>query len=341
MKRDDMEAKDRSNACSRREFLGRGSGIVAAATLGLSLRLEAGEETSTPELPKKTLGRTGVKVPILGLGTALLGHQNGNRPDIKKLVAIFGDAIDRGITYVDTGRIYGGAEQALSKVLATRRDKIFLATKVWAEDAEKAEKSFHESLKVMNVDHVDVLHLHSAGNKNMDKVLGNAGSWEFIQRAKKEGKARFIGVSGHSRPANFVRLLETDTVDVMMVAMNFVDRYVYGFEEKVLPVARKHRTGVMAMKVYGGVVGGFRNYSKREPHPSQMAAEHHELSIRYIKSLEGVTGMVIGVHTAEQVRKNLQRVLDAKPLSKDEFAKTRELGKKIAQSWTPRFGPVI
>jgi predicted aldo/keto reductase-like oxidoreductase len=193
---------------------------------------------------------------------------------------------------------------------------------------------------MLKVDGVDVLDLHSAGSQDIDKVLAKGGSWEFIQKAKEKGKARFIGLSGHSRPANFVRMIETDTVDMIMPAMNFVDRYIYGFEEKVLPVARKHRTGVMAMKVYGGIVGGFKNYSAREPHPSQMSAEHHELSIRYIKSLEGVTGMVIGVHTAEQMRMNLERVIKAKPLSKKEFEETCELGKKIAQSWLPRFGPV-
>jgi aryl-alcohol dehydrogenase-like predicted oxidoreductase len=135
-------------------------------------------------------------------------------------------------------------------------------------------------------------------------------------------------------------MLETDTVDVMMVAMNFVDRFVYGFEEKVLPAARKRETGVLAMKVFGGVAGGFGNYGKRDPHPSQLDAEHHRASIRYARSLEGVCGMVIGVHSAEQLRRNIELVVKAEPLAKEELDKLLETGKEIAAGWSPRFGPV-
>lgn len=356
----DQRAADRGDdvrSLSRREFV-RGGALAAGAALGL---LGAGRdaraaEDAPPEapkppagteavraapIPKAVLGRTGVEVSILGLGTALLGHQNNNRPEIPKLVRVFAAAIDRGVTYVDTARIYGGAEEALKEVLATRRDKVFLATKVWAETWDEAEKSFHESLATMGVEHVDVLHLHHAGGKDIDKVLGEKGSWEFIQKAKKDGKARFTGITGHARTPLFVRMLETGSVDVMMVAMNFVDRHVYGFEEKVLPEARKQKTGVMAMKVYGGVRGGFKNYPAKTPHPAQLDAAHHRRSIAYVKSLEGVTGMVIGVHDMEQLEENIARVLETKPLSKEEFARVSEEGKAMARDWEPRFGPAV
>ena len=339
----------RKSDVSRREFLHRGGALVAGATLGLAAGGLTAAESDIREflrekgpIPRRVLGRTGVAVPILGLGTALLGHQNRNQPELKKLVDCFGEAIDLGITYVDTARIYGRAEEALGHVLpGGRREEVFLVTKVWAETYDEAEKSFHESLRKMKVDSVDVLHLHHAGGKDIDTVLGKRGAWEFLQEAKKKGKTRFIGITGHARPANFVRMLETDTVDVMMVAMNFVDRHVYGFEKKVLPVARKHRTGVMAMKVYGGVQGkGFRNYDKPKPYPSQMEAKFHDRAVRYARSLEGVTGMVIGVHTKEQVHANIRRVLEARPLSKEEFAALVKVGESYAPEWTPRFGPV-
>jgi hypothetical protein len=335
----------RSRSISRRDFLERGAGLVGAAALGIAANtrtapLWAEDPGPRLTLPLAVLGRTGLKVPVLGLGTALLGHQDNNKPSIPKLIDVFSDAIDRGLTYVDTGRIYGGAEEALATVLSSRREKVVIATKVWANTFEEAEKSFHESLRMLNLDHTDVLHLHSAGDKDIDRVLGDRGAWEFLESAKKAGKARFLGITGHSRPANFVRLLETGRVDVMMVAMNFVDRHIYGFEEKVLPVARKHKTGVLAMKVFGGVVGGFKNYSSKTPFPSQMDSKHHLDSIRYAKTLEGVTGLVIGAHSSEQVHKNIEMVLAAKPLSPDEFTALCERGKEIASGWTPRFGPV-
>jgi len=224
-------------------------------------------------------------------------------------------------------------------VLKTRRDKVFLATKLWADTWEDAEKSLNQSLEQLQTDAVDVLHLHNAGGRDIDQVLGKRGAWEFLLDAKKKGKTRFVGLTGHCRAARFVPILETGTVDVMMVAMNFVDRHVYGFEKVALPVARKHGTGVMAMKIFGGVRGGFKNYGQRNPHPSQMSPEHYTDSIRYAKTLEGVTGMVIGAHNSDQVRKNIASVLAAKPLSTEEFDALCEKGKPLAPSWGARFGP--
>jgi predicted aldo/keto reductase-like oxidoreductase len=158
---------------------------------------------------------------------------------------------------------------------------------------------------------------------------------------KSQGKARFLGVTGHCRPEKFLRMLGTDQVDVMMVAMNFVDRHIYGFEEKVLPTAVKHKTGVMAMKVYGGVKGSFPNYEAKTPHPSQMPGEYHARSVAYARSLEGVTGLVIGAHSRAQLLENIRRVVEAKPLSKPDFEKLCDEGKTLAAEWTPRFGPVV
>lgn len=336
-----MNPSETPRNMTRRDFVRDSTLAIAGTALGLSAtHLGAADPVPGP-IPRAVLGRTGVEVGIVGLGTALLGHQNNNKPEIAKLVRVFSEAIELGLTYIDTARIYGGAEEALRTVLKGQRDKVFLATKVWANTAAEAEKSFHESLATLGVESVDVLHLHSAGDKDIDKVLGPEGAWEFLEKAKKGGKCRFLGITGHSRPANFVRLLETDRVDCLMVAMNFVDRHIYGFEEKVLPVAIQHKTGVMAMKVYGGVHGGFQNYGSPTPQPAQLKRELHMQSIRYVKSLPGVTGMVIGAHTAEQVRENIQRVLEARPLAREELDRLIAQGKEIATGWSPRFGPVV
>lgn len=338
---------------TRRAFVRRSGGaIVAGAALGaiggFPATLLAAEDRTSKEarpgaIPKKVLGRTGAEVTILGLGTALMGHQNNNNPEIEKPIAVYSEAIDRGITYIDTARIYGRAEEALGTVLSTggRRDKIFLVTKVMEDERARGEKSFEESLRLLKVDHVDLLHLHATGDRDLDKVLAPGGLWDYFLKMQKEGKTRFLGITGHNRPLKFLRMIETDQVDVMMVAMNFVDRHIYGFEEKVLPAALKHKTGVMAMKVFGGVQGGFRNYTAKTPHPSQMATEHHRRSIAYAKSLDGVTGMVLGVHNREQLDENIRRVLEAEPLSKDDFTKLCADGKTIAAGWEPRFGPVV
>ena len=330
------------NFQTRRAFVRAGGALIAAGMVGAHTFVRADEKpsASTP-LPKRVLGKTGAEVTILGLGTAPMGHRNSNNPDLPPLVEVFSEAIDRGINYIDTARIYGRSEEALAQVLASRRDKIFLVTKVWAETAAEAEEKLTLSLSTLKLKSVDLVHLHSTGDKNIDKVLAKGGAWEFLRSARKSGLTRFLGLSGHSRPANFVRMIEeAGDVDALLIAMNFVDRHVYGFEEKVLPVARKHKIGVMAMKIFGGIRGSFPNYGAKTPHPAQMDREFHEQSIRYALSLEGVTGMVIGVHDAKQVRENIDAVAKATPLPAAELAALVEKGKSLAPQWGPRFGPV-
>lgn len=357
MKNEERTAESIDLACgtplSRREFVRHGGRLIAGAALGLGCKgaLERGPEPAapgglegmrdapTPPVPRAVLGKTGAEVSVLGLGTGSLGHQNQNEPDQDKLQRIFGDAIDRGITYVDTAPTYGGAQKALRQVLRDRRGRVFLATKIHAETAADAEILLDRSLAELGTDHVDLLHLHNLGAKDVDKVLGKGGSWEYFLKAKEKGKTRFVGLTGHERPAKYLRMLETGTVDAIMVVMNFVDRHTYGFEEMVLPAARARGTGVMAMKVFGGLRGGFQSYGSKEDQPSKVEEGGHEKAIAYIRSLEGVAGMVIGVFSAEQVLWNIRAAAASKPLPKEAFEKLCEEGKALAPAWGPRLGP--
>src|SRR4029453_15109081 len=109
------------------------------------------------------------------------------------------------------------------------------------------------------------------------------------------------------------RMLRTDQVDVMMVAMNFVDRHTYNFEKPVLPQARKRGGAIMAMKGFGGIQGGFKfNRMKR---PSQMDPIYLQIAVRYALSLEGVTGAVIGIRGVGGLEKTLPSALGGPPLS--------------------------
>ena len=339
-------ADGRRAELSRRSFLESGGVLAGAAALGwLPASAGAAQEPGAPvkddpaadlgPIPQRVLGRTGVKVSILGLGTACMGE---GPQDANECASVFAEAIDRGITYVDTARIYGDAETALGQVLKTRRDKVFLATKCMTDTAADAEKSFTTSLKELGVDHVDCLHLHACGDRDIDKVLGPGGAWEYIRAQKARGRARFVGITGHSRPDKFLRMLATDQVDVLMVAMNFVDRHTYGFETRVLPAAVQRSAGILAMKVFGGIRGGFS--FNRVRRPSQMDPIHLQIAVRYGLSLAPVTGLVIGVHDAKELRQNIRYVLNAPALSPTELAALEEHGKRIAVEWGPRFGPV-
>ncbi|MCZ7636174.1 MAG: aldo/keto reductase [Verrucomicrobia bacterium] len=243
---------------TRRDFLQRTA--LGSAGLALSAAARHARAADDSPLPRRVLGRTQARVSILGLGTAPIGEA---RVEVPKAVRIFSEIIDRGVNYVDTARIYGIAEEALGQVLATRRERVFLATKVWVETAVDAEKSLTESLRQLRVDHVDLVHIHHIGDKNLEKVLAPDGVLAYLVKQKEAGKLRFIGVSGHARPPRFLKLLETDQIDVVMPVMNYADRNIYNFEGQVLPECRKRNVGVVAMKVYAGIKGGFRTTAKR------------------------------------------------------------------------------
>lgn len=318
---------------SRREFLQRAT--LAGAALPLASRLAAGAESAAP-LPMRVLGRTQAKVTILGLGTAPIGEARGDAQEAER---IFGEVMDRGVNYIDTARGYGIAEEVLGKLVPSRRDKLFLVTKVWVDNAAGAEKSLTQSLQFLKTDHVDLVHIHHLGGKNLERVLGPDGVLEYLVKQKQAGKLRFIGMSGHANPWKYLRMLETKQIDVMMTVMNYADRNIYDFEGKVLPECRKQNVGVVAMKVYAGIKGGFPNHSKGWV-GCNTPPERLPQALAYALDLEGVSAAVIGPFTLEQAIQNIEFARRYKPLTEAERADLLAFGKELAPKLGPRYGPV-
>ena len=319
----------------RREFLKRASS--AGAGLALAVMQQPLRAQTDEELPKRILGRTNEKVSILGLGTAPVGE---GPVGVEDGIKIFSEAIDRGINYIDTARIYGNAEEILGHIIPKQRDKLFVVTKVSTDNGGRAERSLNESLSRLKTDYLDLVHIHSIGNKNIDRVLASGGVLEYLLKQKEAGKIRFIGISGHNRPPNFVRMLQTDQIDVLMCVINHADRNIYDFESKVLPEAIKRNVGCAAMKVYAGIKGGFRNHRSgfigcatepdRLPH-----------AMAYALDLKGINVAVVGPYTVEQSIQNVHFARKYKPLSPEQRASLLEYGSKLAESLGPRYGPVV
>ncbi len=304
------------------------------------------EGGSTGSLPRAVLGKTGVTIPILGLGTSKLGLFKGPDYDYDHMARTFTAAVDHGIHYLDTAAGYRRAEEAVGEAMRGRRDQVFVATKLSTDTREEAQQQFERSLQRLGTDYVDVLHMHSAGQRNLDVALSKDGVWPYIMEQKKAGRARFCGITGHNNPPNFVRVLENEEIDVLMCLMNFVDHHTYSFDEVVLPLARKQNVGVMAMKVYGGLeagpTGGFHFYNDPVRHPSQMEAQLDKSALRdaqrFAKSLDGVTGMVIGVFDTEEIQTNIRIAIETEPLSDEEMAAVLALGERVSQGWAERYG---
>ncbi|MGC8743660.1 MAG: aldo/keto reductase [Verrucomicrobiia bacterium] len=315
---------------SRRGFIKQ----FAVATSTLAISRLFGAETKK-EIPTRILGRTNAKVTILGLGTAPIGEAF---VEPKEAERIFGEVLDRGVNYVDTARIYGHAEEILGRLVPQRRDKLFLVTKVWTETAAAAEKSLSESLQRLKVDYVDLVHIHHIGGKNLDKVLADDGVLPYLLKQKEAGKLRFIGVSGHARPSNFLKILETGKIDVVMAVMNYADRNIYDFEGKVIPECIKQNVGVVAMKVYAGIKGGFPNHKKGWV-GCATPPDRLKQAMYYALDLKGVCVANVGPFTFEQAIQNVEFARNYRPLTDEERNNLLAFGKELAQTLGPRYGP--
>jgi len=327
----------------RRRFLAGlstllGASAVAGPALAASLNETAG--TNAAGLPLRTLGRTGERITLLGLGTAPVGH---SMPGAKAGVPVYQAALEAGINYVDTARGYDDAEAYLGELMPRWRDRIFLVTKALPrgddprEAARAMQQSFEQSLRLLKTDHVDLLHIHNAGQNAPDLTLASGGPLDFVRKMKDKGLTRFIGITGHSRVPHFVKIIETGEVDVLMVVLNFADYHTYRFEEQILPVARQHQCGIIAMKVFGGHSRNFAGY--RQAGPAKMPAELLEQSLRYSMGIAGVAGAVVGPYTADEVKQSVTWAKRYQPLSVAEGARLREQGRKLAAAWGLRFGP--
>ena len=321
---------------TRRSFVQRTGLLTGGVLLGTGARA-SGVDDSNRELPQRVLGRTGFSTTSLIIGTAAVGYSR--HITVQGIGDIISTALDEGVNHIDTARHYAKAEEGVAIGLGSRRKETFLATKVWADTVDVAEKSLATSFQTLKTDYVDLLYFHSLGNRDVEAAMKPDGVFTWLVKQKKAGKARFIGISGHNYPGRFVPFLEAGEVDVIMVLMNFVDRYTYNFEEKVLPVARKHNVGAIAMKVFGGPLGGFSSYGGPKA-PPLVGEKYVPMAIRYGLGLPGVSAVNLGVHEPEQVRRNVRHAKDYRPLDAEEEAQLAKVGRRMAEEWGPHFGNV-
>jgi hypothetical protein len=243
MKEVTMSRKDK---VSRREFLEK-TGLAAAALPALATARPA---DAAAAMPRRTLGRTGVSVPILalGCGSRFLMY----KPE--EASAVLEKAIGLGVNYLDTAIDYGNGESEtrVGRVMATRRKDVFLATKVptRARTRDGALREVEASLKRLQTDHVDLLHLHSlAKEDDLAKIEAKDGAIRALYELRDQKVARFIGMTSHTDGAVMAQAIERNDLDCVQMAMN--PARVLRFEDQALPAAKKKDLGVILMKVTG------------------------------------------------------------------------------------------
>jgi len=232
--------------------------------------------------PQRTLGATGVTVPLVGYGTAPLGKEK--KISREEAVRCLNHAIDLGITYLDTSPDYG-SEPHVGEVMRSRRSEVFLATKVNNRSQEGVLDELKESLRKLQTDHVDLIQVHAVNAfADLEQALAPDGAVTALEQARQEGLVRFIGITGHARPEILGHALTRYPFDTVLVALGMADRLVTSPETFLLPKAIEKNAGVIAMKTLGH--GSFPDV---------------ELSLRYSLGLPGVSLAIVGMDNTRHI----------------------------------------
>ena len=303
---------------SRRKFLQASTASVAGLALGAA-PLRAGPAG----MPHRLLGNTGESVSLLSLGGAHMGNYEGVTD--QKAIAIMRTAIDQGINFFDNAWNYseGLSEQRMGQVLANGyRDRIFLMSKVISRDPKTAAAQLDESLQRLRTDRLDLWQFHGISQPDEPRQIYEEGLLEMALAAKKAGKIRYLGFTGHTRPDLHVEMIERGHPwDTMQMPINVFDPHYLSFIEKALPLAVDRHIGVIAMKTLAGTPGKI---------PATGAATVAEC-LRYAMSLP-VSTVCSGMDSLEKLEQNIAVAKAFKPMSQDELKGILARTASLAQS---------
>ncbi len=306
---------------SRREFLAGASATAAWA---------ASTDDASKPIPTRTLGKTGAKVTILamGCGSRLLVYEQED-----KALEALNLAFDLGVRYFDSAYGYGNgkSETWVGKALKQRRREVFLVTKINERDPEKARRILEESLKRLQTDHLDLIHIHALGNEaDLARVEAKGGVLEVLYKLRDQKVTRFIGMTSHTDPAALRAAIERHDIDCVQMALNAALQGMQdgkgkmilnpamktSFEQVALPAARKKNLGILAMKAMGQ-----EELLGAGPHKSDPAK-----LLQYTLSLPVATA-VVGMPKLEFIRQNVAWAKAFKPMP---AAERREFSQRLA-----------
>jgi aryl-alcohol dehydrogenase-like predicted oxidoreductase len=278
----------------------------------------------TLDLPKRALGRTGVLVSSIAMGGFHLGNP---KLESKEAIRLIRQALDRGLNFLDNSWDYndGESEIRMGKALGDGyREKAFLMTKFDGRTKESAAQQIDESLKRLKTDHVDLLQFHETIRfDDPDRFFAEGGAHEALTSAKKAGKTRFIGFTGHKDPHVHLYMLELARkhgfpFDTVQMPINVMDAHFRSFRKLVVPEAEKMGVAVLAMKSMGdGVILKSKTVTPRE-------------CLRFALS-QPVAAVVTGIDSQAILDQAFEVASAFQPLSEQE---TAALLKKTEQAAT-------
>jgi len=272
----------------------------------------------TGDIPLRPLGATGVHVSALGLG----GHHLGQIESERTAIRVAHAAIDAGITFFDNAWEYhdGLSERRMGKAIADRRGQVFLMTKVCTHgrNAQEAMRQLEQSLRRLKTDYLDLWQIHECAYDNDPaRHFSRGGVVEALERAKREGKVRFVGFTGHKRPDIHLAMLAADfPFDTCQLPLNCFDATFRSFEQHVLPELQRRAIAPIGMKSLGG-----------DAYQLKKKVITAEEGLRYAMSLPVAT-TVSGIDSMRVLKQNVKVASGFKPMSKRDMAALR---KRVAE----------
>jgi len=313
---------ERKKGFTRRSFVkGSAAAVTASFMIGRGTAASGNSQAASTEgVPQRPLGKTGALVSCLGVG----GYHLGSTKEEREAMELVARALDAGVNFFDNCWEYhdGVSEERLGVALKGKRDKAFVMTKVCTHGRDKdvAMKQLEESLRRLQTDHLDLWQIHEVVYYNdPDLIFAANGAAEALLAAKKQGKVRFIGFTGHKNPAIHLKMLSHDfPFDTVQMPLNALDATFRSFEQQVLPEAKKRGIAVLGMKSLGGsgeiAVNG---------------AVTAEEGLRYAMSLPVAT-TISGMDSLVVLEQNLRVARGFQPFAAEQMAGIRERVRTLA-----------
>ena len=309
-----MNHNNQDSGMERREFL---KAVMASlAACGFGGQALGMQQDSAAGIPTRPLGRSDERIPIVGLGGYHIGV-----PDQTEAIRIMHEAIDEGMTFFDNAWDYhnGGSEEVMGKALAesSRRKKVFLMTKACDRDYQGAKKHLEDSLRRLKTDYLDLWQFHEINWSVDAEWLFEKGGIKAAIEARKAGKVRYIGFTGHRATAHHLKTINQPfDWDAAQMPINLLDAHYDSFQKNVVPVCNQKKIAVIGMKALaGGTL------------PAKVGIPA-EACHRFALSLP-ITSLVCGIRSREDLRQDLAMARKFKPVSE------KEMETLLADSRTP------
>ncbi len=276
--------------------------------LGISGQYAKPPKVKAGDVPTRPFGKTGQQLTIVAQG----GSRMDLQPDLDSARKFVRHVYDLGINYFDCAHAYWGgrAEEAYGGALPEVRKSVFITTKSGRRTRVDAEKELDVSLKRLRTDYLDLWQMHDVRTEQeIDRIFAPGGAIEAFEAARKAGKCRFIGFTGHYDPAIHNAMLKRyDKWDSVLMPLHAADTSYLSFEQGTLPVARERGIGIQAIKVFG------KGYLLRAISPAEC--------LSYVLNLN--VHAIAGCGTQGQMEDNVRVAKDFKPLKPEEVASIRQ-----------------